>query len=230
MKGILYAKIKVSPSQIIHIFNLHTQCNADRPNEKNEFFNSLLRNKQMSQSKKFVEKTLSKHFEKGDMAYILGDFNVDGNFEKFPMNEILNFFERSPFEDNRNLKTNEYFLLKQIFNSMNNFQIFNCFEKDDPDFPHTFGDYHIHENNVVTLEKTLTHVREQNTGQCLDYIFEIKEKNEKKDLAKKDRILNNPSETNKRSHYAQVNRFQIKEQPFEQLSDHNAVELKILID
>ena len=103
----------------------------------------------MVQTKKFVKEVLDEHFQSGDSSYILGDFNVDGNYDEFPTKKVLQFFDKNPFGGFNLIKNNEYYLLHLILNSIEGFRFFNCFQKTNK-FPHTFGEFHLDQDkNMV---------------------------------------------------------------------------------
>lgn len=138
-KGVLYAKIQIDDSKIIHLFNLHTQANFYRSDSDGEIANNLVRSRQIVEIKDFVERVLREGFRDGDLCFVLGDFNVDGNYYGFPSFEVLKFFDCNPFGEEF-VRCNEYFLMHLIFNRIKGFRFFNCYEECE-EFPHTFGEF-----------------------------------------------------------------------------------------
>lgn len=87
-------------------------------------------------------------------------------------------------------------------------------------------------------ETVLTHLIDHNSGQCLDYIFQVKREIVDLKIEKENNNAKKCSQMQmekffckrKNGFYAKVERFEISGEDFQQLSDHNAVELKIKLD
>ena len=235
-KGILYAKIDIGESNFVHIFTLHTQANIHSIEKIREIPNNISRINQIIESRDFIDSIFLKHFRNHDLAYLMGDFNVNANCNLYPLKNILEFFENNPFREECIKGKNEYDLLIKIFKSSEIYEIEDLFFKGDNDkFPVTYGDCFTCEKGLLNAkEQILTHLIDQTSQQCLDFIFELKRKYEvslETDLITLDEsqetLKNCGLEIKYEVSEATVNSFEIQGKIFTQLSDHHGVEFEI---
>lgn len=233
-KGILYAKIDLGDN-FVHIFTLHTQANVLSSEKEREIPNNLSRVNQIIESKIFIESILEKYFSNSDLAFLMGDFNVNANCGVYPLERILTFFEVNLFANENLNGKNEYDLIMKIFENSEIYEIENLFFKDGVrEFPVTYGDCYIcDKGNLNPKEEILTHFNDQTSSQCLDFVFELKKKiiNHVHDVLLLDESRENLKDGFEKCNYgsckAKVNPFEIKGKIFTQLSDHHAVEFEI---
>ena len=223
-KGILYAKIKIN-ERYLFLFNTHLQSSYFDESQKNINCTVQVRTGQTEELINFVyNKLLSvpkDQVQKG-CVLIVGDLNIDAHDNKFVKERYLIPKYSIP----------EYDLLKQKLSKLG--KAIDLMEKKYKDHPYTFGN-----NDKPEYDQVLTGKAEFNMKQTLDYMWEIipdydseiyqnliynlffddeKEKNEEKESYKQKVLY----ETLK------VEKFIIKNRPYQQLSDHFGVSVELL--
>lgn len=79
-KGVLYAKITVGGSRILHLFNTHTQASY-YGNSLDDFVATFeTRYEQLRQARQYIEKKTANAGE-NDLIMFVGDFNCNGQKE-----------------------------------------------------------------------------------------------------------------------------------------------------
>lgn len=238
-KGILYAKVKIE-NIFIHVFTLHAQANVLRTSHDKEIFNNLSRVNQIIESRKIIDDIIKNHWEKNDLGYLMGDFNVNSNSKIYPIKKIIKYFDKEIFQDN--IHRNEYDMILYLYNLSELFEISDLyFLNNNPGeqkkFPVTYGDcFENHKGEICPVEKHLTHKIDQISKQCLDFIFQIKinsdfftknndkEKIIKMDVEIKEKVSKNFKITVNK---AKVHDFKVSNEKYTHLSDHNGVEFSI---
>ena len=200
-KGLLMAHIKIMDCSIV-IINVHTQASYFYSSQSHWDISSDNRINQLKQIRDYVKfiKEKNDYFTIPSQAsvYLCGDFNIDANnYESI---------KKSSF----NHKTvDEYRILEELLDGLG--QVRNVYLYQNNSHPVTFGD----------IDTVLTEPYDVGSKLSLDYLIEIKNKNDSND---DDYVINCLYDTVK------VEKFMIKRRPYIQLSDHYglSVELELI--
>ncbi len=233
----MYAKIKAGNSNFIHVINIHTQANSSSSDKEKEMPRNIARIFQIIECRNFLNHLFFNYVGKEDLILFMGDFNINGRCEIYPVEKVVQFFEINPFGKEYFQDKNEYDLMMQILSNSKIYDIHNLFKENSKEFfPITFGDCFTCEKGINNpKEKILTHLNDQNTQQCLDFIFEVKKKTNFV-FGKEESILIDETVSEKQSNKkfilskAKVNMFEIEHNSITHFSDHYGVEVEVFFD
>lgn len=217
-KGILYAQIKVKDG-ILHLFSTHTQASYNGETQK---YSVLTRGDQFQVFRSFLDKTLTKHYNKGDMVLLAGDFNVDANNPTIKTDRVLkhaSFLKYSQLGLKEDF--NEYEAMLCMLSEGYQDGIQDLLLRSNGKHVVTYAESCKHSNGP--LETVLTAKEDLCSNQGLDYIFEF---NPTSIISKKGLSPLGPNKNQRLSvveNSAKVMEFFVKDQAFSQLSDHYGV-------
>lgn len=228
-KGILYAKVKVGNASL-HVYNTHGQANYD-PNPMTAF---LIRTEQLLTFQKFIKSTLAKnHYSEGDLALLMGDYNVDSRSK--------HRFQSRALSDVPGLKglgcltklTNfgEYDALLGVLSDNHKDEIEDLLYKDAGEHPVTFGESAVvNDGEVVPLETVLTTKKDWGTNQCLDYIFRFAPTTlDYEPVTPQEMKVSATEKLSVVDGTTKVEKFLVTGQVFDQLSDHYGIQVTVAL-
>lgn len=218
-KGVIWAKIKLPNGAHIHIFNTHLLATYNNLTENEYVLCKIRAITQLIQLREFIQEKLNIFFNKGDIAILCGDFNVDALNNKFNCGKILNYvninnkLRQILQNESKELKFYEHIL--GFSNSV--FKLDHIFYRDHKYYPITIGNYKLDSKGIkIPLETIITAENERLDQMNLDHIFELIVKN-KKDAGKVWIRLGS----------SKVEEFFVKNHKFTQLSDHYGLSMRI---
>jgi len=225
-KGALYAKTKITPNVFLHVFTTHMQASYASKSRKEYKFASV-RGTQMAELADFIYSKIS---DGSDPAVLLGDLNV-------------------------NKDTEEYKKLKAIF-ATKGLEFIDILHNTYGYHPITVNDIEITDGGVLPRDTVLTHPNEWKIPKSLDYILWITTRSklpslnlrlerlqsnkvveegdcekEAAELAPKG-LLNKSvlhSSGHKFDIESSIQRFDVKDKSWRQLSDHYGVSCTLAI-
>lgn len=219
-KGALYAKIAVSPTLCIHVFNTHLQSSFEKVSSMNDP-SVLVRLQQVCMLKTFIDDCIRQK-PAHEPIFLMGDMAVDGrnsgengteHSEQFVvMNKILKgeidiseeingalgTSSSPPMEHKRRYPPLKLSCKDVVFEGLH-------------EHPVTIGD--IDSRSKSPKETALTHPEQLKTCQCVDYILMLN--------------FNNTESPNVEVKDPSVEKFYVQGQPFTQLSDHYGIKLTL---
>ena len=221
-KGILYAKIKIN-NKYLFLFNTHLQASyLDDPQTKINC-SIQVRTSQTEELINYVYNkilTIPRDEINNGCILIAGDFNIDAHDNKFAKAKYV--IPKYNFS--------EYEIFKQKINKLGT--AIDLMEKKYNGHEYTFGN-----NEKEEYDHTLTAKAEINIRQTLDYIWEIIP-DFNLDIYKQGLISFNKNYSQDDKNYKnqkikvlydtfQVEKFLVKNKPYQQLSDHFGVSVEL---
>ena len=226
-KGVLYAKIEIKKNVYLFLFNTHLQSTYYEDTPENMDSTVQVRTKQTEELINFIYNkllTIPKNEIKNGKIILLGDFNIDAHDNIFAQDKYkipkYKYTEYDIFYKKLNKLGQAIDLMKNKFNK----HLF------------TFGDNEIEQEH----DQVLTGKGSYNIKQTLDYIWEIipdynldiyniinEEYDNENNMGEGNNTKNNIEVL---YNTLSVQKFLIKDRPYQQLSDHFAlsVQLKFL--
>lgn len=218
-KGVIWAKIELPNKSHVHVFNTHLLATFNDVPENVYIMCKLRAIDQIRQLRIFIQDKLNKHYDKGDLAILCGDFNVDSLNDKFSCGTLFNYVELDKkLESLLMAERNELKFYEHILTYNNNlFKLSHIYYRDHQYFPITIGKYTVDDNgNKIPMEDVITAENERLDPLNLDHMYEL--------------IVNNREDNSKvwvRPKSSKVEEFFVKNQVFMQLSDHYGLSLEI---
>ena len=219
-KGVVWTKVLLPNGKHIHLFNTHILAFYHGQSYHDDMWCKIKCVRQMVHTRQFIKEKLAKHYSKGDLAMICGDFNLNGRNNTFVGADILQYFELDKELTSRmKVERNELHFYQHLLNYNNGlFKLENVIYKDYEEYPVTMGNYTVSETGEkVPMDSVLTQLGERFDYACLDHIFEIKVKGNTEN--QEIRIVDGSSK---------VEEFFVSDQLFTQLSDHYGLSLDIV--
>lgn len=236
LKGVLYTKIKVNRG-VMHVFSTHTQASYST-----EVKYLLSHVEQLICFRKFLEEMLTKNqYKMDDMVLLVGDFNVDPR-DNIPHDtqtlkklcpDLLRYSNLTSKET-----FSEYEMLQSILSDDLQDDLEELYYSQHGEHPITFGDYYIDENEKMQpVEKVLTLESLFCSNKRLDFIFKFtprsiilnQEQQNSADITGKEQLpLTSRFVVKEKS--AALEKFEVTEKPFTQLSDHYGVKVTIQVE
>ena len=218
-KGAMWTLIELPNNRRLHLFNTHLVATFNHLTQDEYIFCKIKGITQLIQLRCFINEKLEKHFEKGDLAILCGDLNVNALNNEFSCNEVLDHIEiDNKLRSILKAENNELKFYERILEYNNRiFKMTHTFFKDHQFYPVTMGNYYLDdEGNKIPMEAVITAEDERLDYLSLDHVYELHTMGEedKKWL----RIV--PGST-------KVEEFFVKNQNFTQLSDHYGLSLEI---
>lgn len=218
-KGVIWAKVELPNKTHVHVFNTHMLATFNHLSKDEYIMCKMRAMEQVSQLRAFVKEKIDRYFEKGDVAILCGDFNVDSLNDNFSVGKVLNHVEiNKQLEEILLDEVNEIKFYEHLLEFNNNsFKISHTFFRDHQFYPVTLGNYTLDEKgNKIPMESVITAEDERLDHLNLDHIFEVHVKGKE---------CNNKLWVRPKS--SKVEEFFVKNQPFTQLSDHYGLSLEI---
>ena len=223
-KGVLYAKIEVKKDVYLFLFNTHLQSTYYEDTPENMDSTVQVRTKQTEELINFIYNkllTIPKNEIKNGKIILLGDFNIDAHD---------NIYAQDRYKLPK-YKYTEYDIFYKKINKLG--QAIDLMKKKFNKHLFTFGDNEIEQEH----DQVLTGKESYNLKQTLDYIWEIIPDynldiyniiNEEYDNDNNMGEGNN-SKNNIEVLYNTLNvqKFLIKDRPYQQLSDHFALSVQL---
>jgi sphingomyelin phosphodiesterase len=224
-KGVLYAKIEIKKNAYLFLFNTHLQSTYFDDTQENIDLTIQIRTKQTEELINYIyNKILSipKNEIKNGKIILAGDFNIDAHD---------NIFVKEKFNIPK-YKYTEYDILCKKLNKLG--QAIDLMKKKYNKHLYTFGDNDIEQEH----DQVLTGKADFNMKQTFDYIWEIipdfnlEIYNALNDNNKEDEKNDNDNDNNKNIievlyDTLNVEKFLIKDRPYQQLSDHFGVSVHL---
>jgi len=154
-KQVIYAKIQITGTFFLHVFNTHLQASYFDSHENHNKINDFARADQVSEMAAFIEKKTS-----GSPYPILvtGDFNINSREVGSPNNETREYKYMMETLDPTGTRLRD--LLKEEYNGIH---------------PITYGDVHEQVSGdkitYIPRETLLTHTADHCCGLSIDYVF-----------------------------------------------------------
>jgi sphingomyelin phosphodiesterase len=223
-KGVLYAKIEIKKDVYLFLFNTHLQSTYYEDTPENMDSTVQVRTKQTEELINFIYNkllTIPKNEIKNGKIILLGDFNIDAHD---------NIYAQDRYKLPK-YKYTEYDIFYKKINKLG--QAIDLMKKKFNKHLFTFGDNEIEQEH----DQVLTGKESYNLKQTLDYIWEIIPDynldiysiiNEEYDNENNMGEGNN-SKNNIEVLYNTLNvqKFLIKDRPYQQLSDHFALSVQL---
>ena len=227
-KGVLYAKIEIKKNVYVFLFNTHLQSTYFEDTQENIDITVQIRTKQSEELINFIYNKLTNipktEIKKGKII-LLGDFNIDAHD---------NIFAQDKFKLPK-YKYTEYDIFNKKLNKLGH--VIDLMKKKYNKHLYTFGDNEIDQEH----DQVLTDKGSYNVKQTLDYIWEIipdynldiynimNEDSEDEKYGNNNKEDENNEKSNIEVLYDTLNvqKFLIKDRPYQQLSDHFALSVNL---
>jgi sphingomyelin phosphodiesterase len=224
-KGVLYAKIEIKKDVYLFLFNTHLQSTYYEDTPENMDSTIQVRTKQTEELINFIYNkllTIPKNEIKNGKIILLGDFNIDAHD---------NIYAQDRYKLPK-YKYTEYDIFYKKINKLG--QAIDLMKKKFNKHLFTFGDNEIEQEH----DQVLTGKESYNLKQTLDYIWEIIPDynldiyniiNEEEYDNDNNMGEGNNSKNNIEVLYNTLNvqKFLIKDRPYQQLSDHFALSVQL---
>jgi sphingomyelin phosphodiesterase len=224
-KGVLYAKIEIKKDVYLFLFNTHLQSTYYEDTPENMDSTIQVRTKQTEELINFIYNkllTIPKNEIKNGKIILLGDFNIDAHD---------NIYAQDRYKLPK-YKYTEYDIFYKKINKLG--QAIDLMKKKFNKHLFTFGDNDIEQEH----DQVLTGKGSYNVKQTLDYIWEIIPDynldiyniiNEEEYDNENNNGEGNNSKNNIEVLYNTLNvqKFLIKDRPYQQLSDHFALSVQL---
>ena len=224
-KGVLYAKIEIKKDVYLFLFNTHLQSTYYEDTPENMDSTIQVRTKQTEELINFIYNkllTIPKNEIKNGKIILLGDFNIDAHD---------NIYAQDRYKLPK-YKYTEYDIFYKKINKLG--QAIDLMKKKFNKHLFTFGDNEIEQEH----DQVLTGKESYNVKQTLDYIWEIIPDynldiyniiNEEEYDNDNNMGEGNNSKNNIEVLYNTLNvqKFLIKDRPYQQLSDHFALSVQL---
>jgi sphingomyelin phosphodiesterase len=224
-KGVLYAKIEIKKDVYLFLFNTHLQSTYYEDTPENMDSTIQVRTKQTEELINFIYNkllTIPKNEIKNGKIILLGDFNIDAHD---------NIYAQDRYKLPK-YKYTEYDIFYKKINKLG--QAIDLMKKKFNKHLFTFGDNEIEQEH----DQVLTGKESYNVKQTLDYIWEIIPDynldiyniiNEEEYDNENNNGEGNNTKNNIQVLYNTLNvqKFLIKDRPYQQLSDHFALSVQL---
>ena len=178
-KGVLFARVQVSPQHVLNIFHTHLQASYVVEEVEQSLPNYYVRIRQFALMRAFIAEKLELFGRNGELSLLVGDFNIDANFKQYPSAHLERLLGKERyFEQNR--LANEYDLFMNAYNAKQlSFSTTDLFLHARGTHPITYADAvpAADGHGELPAETMLTGKEDYATKQCLDYIFLVEPRN-----------------------------------------------------